>query len=452
MKQQFVIAHYDEQLGWLAELPADTATLVYHKHTSARENRLPNVGREAHTYLHHILTHYERLAEQTVFLQGRPHDHILGHSTDLNDRISQIPADAEFYDLGTTPLIEDRAGQPSHRGLQLSELYRKLFATEPPDYYCCRAGANFAVSRETIRQHSRDDYEWFQKLLLGSRKGPWEFERMWPYLFRAVSGRRGIVTAADAEFFADLSWMLRSLRKVSGIPVEVFDLGLTERQREWLRKISDCRVRPMPRLVNRLERIRNCRMWQTWLKPVYLLMSDFDLCLWIDADCIVLDDLEGLFAAIGRGPLLCPDRTDAEVENQPELYRWLPAGDDVRGRALRVNAGTVGLDKRRDHELLAAWAWAVQFAARNLRLARLFRWFDQGALHWTLHRLRLETLVSPESRWCVPYLAEENLVTKSIRNRQPLTATLRRQFPESSIVHFLGEKKLSRQLGESVGL
>ena len=449
MRRQFVIAHYDEALDWLEDLPPACSRIVYHKHHSARENRLPNIGREAHTYLHHILTHYDRLADLTVFLQGRPLDHILSDDIELKVVFEQIPSDVGYFDLGTTPLIEDRTGSPSHHGLDLSGVYQKLFAIDPPEFFCCRAGANVAVSRETIQQHSRVEYERFQKLLLESPKGAWEFERMWPYLFKSASARQGIVTAADAGFFGELRWMLLSLRQVSDVPVEVFDVGLTVQQRAWIGELKNCRLRPLPTLVNRLDRIQKCRMWQTWLKPIYLLMSDFDECLWIDADCVVLKDLTGLFDSIQSGPLLCPDLTDAEVENRPKLYDWLPVGEVPLNSSLRVNAGTIGLDKRRDQELLAAWAWAVQFAARNLRLTPLFRWFDQGALHWAIHRLAKENLVSPESRWCVPFLEDINIISDTIRNYRSLTGTLRRRFPDTSIVHFLGKSKLSRQLTQS---
>ena len=34
-------------------------------------------GREAGTWLHHIVTNYDRLADRTVFLQGDPFDHLL---------------------------------------------------------------------------------------------------------------------------------------------------------------------------------------------------------------------------------------------------------------------------------------------------------------------------------------------------------------------------------------
>ena len=64
-----VVARFAEDLSFLDELGLDA--IVYNKgpplpHTIP----LPNVGREAHTYLHHILTHYDSLADITVFLPG----------------------------------------------------------------------------------------------------------------------------------------------------------------------------------------------------------------------------------------------------------------------------------------------------------------------------------------------------------------------------------------------
>ena len=37
---------------------------------------LNNVGREAHTYLHHIINNYEELPEKIIFTQAHPDDHV----------------------------------------------------------------------------------------------------------------------------------------------------------------------------------------------------------------------------------------------------------------------------------------------------------------------------------------------------------------------------------------
>ena len=74
-KYEFVIAHIREDTSWLA--PVANHCHIYHKgnqvipHFEYRQwETLPNVGREGHTYLHHIINNYDYLADITVFLQG----------------------------------------------------------------------------------------------------------------------------------------------------------------------------------------------------------------------------------------------------------------------------------------------------------------------------------------------------------------------------------------------
>ena len=72
---EVVIAAYDEDISW-AEMYSSIA-VVYSKSEAAlvpshfnNVHRIPNVGRETHTYLHHIVQNYDRLANLTVFAQG----------------------------------------------------------------------------------------------------------------------------------------------------------------------------------------------------------------------------------------------------------------------------------------------------------------------------------------------------------------------------------------------
>jgi len=80
---ELVIARYNEDISWSRNFANCTLTTVYDKGEPlpkrqlqeaagplARSTQLPNVGREAHTYLHHIVTHYDRLASTTIFFQG----------------------------------------------------------------------------------------------------------------------------------------------------------------------------------------------------------------------------------------------------------------------------------------------------------------------------------------------------------------------------------------------
>ena len=74
--RQLVVARYNEDVSWTDGLPA----IIYNKGTplvtSAIQRELQNVGRESHTYLHHITTYWDQLADITLFTQGRIDDHL----------------------------------------------------------------------------------------------------------------------------------------------------------------------------------------------------------------------------------------------------------------------------------------------------------------------------------------------------------------------------------------
>jgi uncharacterized protein YoxC len=87
---EVVLAHHNEDLSWLSKLPEDVSIQVYTKDSHMEANlparlgaslqQLPNVGRESHTYLNHIVTHYDDLADWTVFSQaGEPSFGYKGH-------------------------------------------------------------------------------------------------------------------------------------------------------------------------------------------------------------------------------------------------------------------------------------------------------------------------------------------------------------------------------------
>jgi hypothetical protein len=76
-----VVARYGEDSAWLlSEAPR---VFLYDKSGEPTDGslfgaaeRLPNVGRESHTYLRHILSHYDRLTAVLVFVQGHIDDHL----------------------------------------------------------------------------------------------------------------------------------------------------------------------------------------------------------------------------------------------------------------------------------------------------------------------------------------------------------------------------------------
>lgn len=111
-----VIAHYKEDLHWLGKPPFNQPYKTVHLYTKAEEpqtlpscpvssapckiSRLPNVGVCDHTYLHHIYTNYDTLADITVFL---PASASLPHKI---ERAKKIVATAFEKGVALVPAIE----------------------------------------------------------------------------------------------------------------------------------------------------------------------------------------------------------------------------------------------------------------------------------------------------------------------------------------------------------
>jgi Protein of unknown function (DUF3431) len=83
---ELVVSRFTEVLDWLDDAPfSQYRRVVYSKGpptyictlpSFCKVRQLPNVGRESHTYLTHIIDNYERLAAVTVFLPGSAMDEL----------------------------------------------------------------------------------------------------------------------------------------------------------------------------------------------------------------------------------------------------------------------------------------------------------------------------------------------------------------------------------------
>jgi hypothetical protein len=77
---QIVISRYNESLDWINTPPFNLYPIIlYNKGDNDNYSKtdkiietisLPNVGRESHTYLYHVIHNYNNLADITIFLPG----------------------------------------------------------------------------------------------------------------------------------------------------------------------------------------------------------------------------------------------------------------------------------------------------------------------------------------------------------------------------------------------
>jgi hypothetical protein len=201
---ELVVAHYTENLNWLRNLPSGIRLTVYDKspdHLAGSDAiLLPNIGREAHTYLHHIVSHYDSLADWTLFAQGKPFDHAFDFkktvksfaekSDDIDD-----PVQKPFHWLGHLIDTDDNRGerlfQPwskneDGRGLDLRGFHQALFDTDGPALYTFVLGAQFAIYRDAIRQQPLAFYERALAVSITFPDAAHCFERSWDRVFGLI--------------------------------------------------------------------------------------------------------------------------------------------------------------------------------------------------------------------------------------------------------------------------
>lgn len=191
LKRELVVAVYKDNINWLIERKNKFNNLekisAYNK--SERTDfeyvcELPNVGRESHTYLHHIIENYDNLADFTTFVQGnpKPHLHMLENPSYEIFNFESEPIH-DFYALGDFALT-DGTGRPfSHWDVDLFSIWYRLFDGDMPHRFFANYGAQFIASRDLIRSRSLEFYKELMQCHEDYSVTPWALEIMWYYIF-----------------------------------------------------------------------------------------------------------------------------------------------------------------------------------------------------------------------------------------------------------------------------
>ncbi|KAL8677516.1 MAG: hypothetical protein Q9186_006058 [Xanthomendoza sp. 1 TL-2023] len=188
---EIVVGHYNEDLSWLKEKSAECC--IYSK--GGPDNApalpfqftpLPNIGREGHTFLYHIVNKYDTLADVTLFVQGRIDDHVDLTLSEMKERaLATSPGQVTTYPFRELELFDHWEGIPweqypcwkrwssmdcqkmKETPLELFQEYISM-TDRVPVAVGFAPGAIFAVRKETIRQHSKAFFErLLNKMFLG---------------------------------------------------------------------------------------------------------------------------------------------------------------------------------------------------------------------------------------------------------------------------------------------
>ncbi|MCJ1288617.1 hypothetical protein MMC34_000145 [Xylographa carneopallida] len=186
---EIVIAHYNEDLSWLGE---DVKTCTIYSKGGAKAApqhphiAIPNIGREGHTFLHHIIERYDTLADVTLFLQGRVDDHFSITMDEVKKRARNTePGQVTTFPYRDLETFDHWDGIPwdeypswrkwssmssSVKAARTPAEYWQLFfpGQAVPDSIGFQPGALFAVRKEAVHRHPRSFYQLvMQEFFLG---------------------------------------------------------------------------------------------------------------------------------------------------------------------------------------------------------------------------------------------------------------------------------------------
>ena len=250
-----VVARYKENIDWLKSLPDTVSVVIFNKGSDiiAENNqtifKLPNYGRESHTYFEYLLNHYTAGKQDfVVFSQGDPFEHspdfklLLQNSSQWREvqplswgytsknnipPVKLLEADdseyldrgrirSEHYSLHTWAPVSHidegannigniyRKEQKLEAGVNIASHFLNRCLLNDLSLEASNAelgvfsyGAIFAVSDplvSTLRNSRKSALEEMLKLSLGSKINGYMFERLWLHLFgeKFISLRKSI--------------------------------------------------------------------------------------------------------------------------------------------------------------------------------------------------------------------------------------------------------------------
>jgi dTDP-4-dehydrorhamnose reductase len=195
-----IISKYKKNIKWSEQFKDKHRVFIYDKSDEDNSHiKLPNIGREPHTFLHHIIKHYDDLSDFSCFLQDNPFDHMSDRNVNKNkilkdfSFIDDFDKNLDFYPIGNHTVTWDLNG-PDFPWLEIKKLFFDKYLIKSPNNVQFVSGCQFIVKKEAIRLRTKDFYIKLIKefdrtdippinLEYGINKFPWIMETIWGYIF-----------------------------------------------------------------------------------------------------------------------------------------------------------------------------------------------------------------------------------------------------------------------------
>jgi hypothetical protein len=192
MKKQLVVAWYKEDISWLNDIDCFDNIVVYRKGDITPPDLhcdfidLPNVGREAHTHVHHIVNNYDNLYDITVFCQGDPFPHCRNIKTgeQLNSKLKH-----HVYSIEKAENLDNNL-QIDYSGYTYKTYMDCMDTPITPIDVLFSTGAQWIAPKSCILSKSLNFYKKIYEELKTDRIdnydgtfNAWTLEGMWNFIF-----------------------------------------------------------------------------------------------------------------------------------------------------------------------------------------------------------------------------------------------------------------------------
>lgn len=197
MQFELVVCRCGENLAWTRNVPHGLPVTIYDKTPPPAliwpgSTPLPNVGREAHAWLHHLTERYDSLADWTVFAQGHPFDHAPDMHPVIRKLISGDLSGQDFHWLGFLWETDDFRGHPTfvhwtknpqRRELDLEAFFQRCWQEPAPEQIRYVGGGQFLLSRRAAWRRGKNFYAEAREIAATFPDAAHAFERTWNKVF-----------------------------------------------------------------------------------------------------------------------------------------------------------------------------------------------------------------------------------------------------------------------------
>jgi hypothetical protein len=206
---EIVVSHYNnKQFEKILDLFSDSKITIYDK-SQAYKNakwaniiKSKNIGREAETYLNHIILNYDNLSEYTLFMQDDTNNHIPSNS-DFIENIHKVMNEKQQFHLFKSTYREGgevyiRTINDGYFDMNISHAYDIINSLSSPDAiikvcekfninlpktYTTETCAFFILHRDMILKRSKEFYINLRLWSIENEKNYWVLEYIWKLMF-----------------------------------------------------------------------------------------------------------------------------------------------------------------------------------------------------------------------------------------------------------------------------